>query len=557
MQSTIQLIEILGAGALILWGLRLIKTGILRAFGASLRSWIAKGTPNRFSAALSGLLATLALQSSTATAVITGSFAARSIIDPRMAQAVMLGANVGTAATAFILSFDLHWLASVFILAGVITFSRSELSRGKGVGRAILGLGLMLLALQLLEQATDPLRQSEIVATVLTGLENAPAFALVFAAGLAVLASSSLAVVLFIALLAQSAIVSPALAVVLVAGANLGGAVPAWLAVSAEGVEARRLTVANLLVRCFGAVALLFLADPVAAGLSELVREARFVPVTAHLAFNIVLLVVFLPLISEVGRLARLLVPAPDQAEQPLSHLDYSVLDTPALALSGAAREALLVGDLVRAMLERNMAALSEPNPAARSAISELDDLVDARQHAIKLYLAKLKRSELDPEDERRCNEIVAYAINLEHVGDIIDHELTEIAVKRHRRRVKFSDEGLAEIRSLYETTLDNLQLAQSVFMTRDADLARQLMEAKVKVRRQEFRSFERHLARVQEEDTEAIETSTLHLDILRDLKRLNAYLASAAVPILDELGALRESRLKSGKKQQEQKRHA
>ncbi|TKA98015.1 Na/Pi cotransporter family protein, partial [Cereibacter changlensis] len=247
MESTIHLIDLLGAAALLFWGLRLIKTGVMRAFGAVLRQWISRGTRNRVSAAAWGFLATLGLQSSTATAVITGSFASREIISPRMAQAVMLGANLGTAIVTVLLSRDLHWLGSGFILIGVASFTLSTGSQGKAVGRALLGLGLMLLALRLLGGVTEPLRDSRTVVAMLSGLADAPVFALVFSAGLALLGSSSLAVVLLVMFLAGAGVVPPPLALVLVAGANLGGAIPPYFAVAGDGLAARRLTLANLM----------------------------------------------------------------------------------------------------------------------------------------------------------------------------------------------------------------------------------------------------------------------------------------------------------------------
>ncbi|MEZ5797604.1 MAG: Na/Pi symporter [Paracoccaceae bacterium] len=230
------MIDLLGAVALLLWGLRMIKTGVLRAYGAALRQWIAKGAANRVSAALWGFLATLGLQSSTATAVIVAAFTARDILRPKLAQAMMLGANLGTAIVALLLSTDLHWLGPAMVLAGVTLFNLSTSTRKRNTGRALLGLGLMLLALQLLSGVTEPLRQSATMATVLTGLQNAPAFALLISAGLAVLGSSSLAVVVLVMLLAGAGLVGPELALWLVAGANLGGAIPALLAVQAEGL---------------------------------------------------------------------------------------------------------------------------------------------------------------------------------------------------------------------------------------------------------------------------------------------------------------------------------
>lgn len=545
MHSTIQLIDLLGAGALLLWGLRLIKTGVMRAFGASLRLWIAKGTTNRFKAVLSGIAATLALQSSTATAVITAAFASNGSIKPRMAQAVMLGANVGTSIAAVILSLDVHWFASIMILAGVTIFQLSKFARGKGIGRAVLGLGLMLLALQLVGNVTGPLRESEVVVTVLAGLGDAPVFALILAAFLAFVSSSSLAVVLFVALLAQADIVSPALAVTLVAGANLGGAIPPLLAVLAEGIEARRLTLANLVVRALGAVTLTIFAAPVADLLRVVLRDTQALTIGAHIAFNLALLVIFLPLLGPIGKLATLAVPMPAQPEKGVRYLDDSAIDTPTIALAAAARETLRVSDLVLRMLQGSFDALRKPGPATRSAVSLLDDDVDALQQAIKLYLTRLDRTELDADDAARSAEIMSFAINLEHVGDIVESGLCEVAAKVAKRQVKFSADGLAEIAALYEKTIANMQLSQTVFLTSDPVLARQLVAAKVEVRRLEARSSSAHIQRVRERVPASVETSSLHLDILRDLKRINAHLASVAYPILETKGELDESRLR------------
>jgi phosphate:Na+ symporter len=545
MHSTIQLIDLLGAAALLLWGLRLIKTGVMRAFGASLRHWIAKGTGNRVWAALSGFMATLALQSSTATAVITASFAANGSIQPRMAQAVMLGANVGTAIAAVILSLDVHWFSSVMMLAGVTLFSLSPDARGKGLGRAFLGLGLMLLALQLVGNITGPLRESEVMIAVLTGLGEAPVFALILAAGLAFLATSSLAVVLFVAMLGQAGILPAALGIVLVAGANLGGAIPPFLAVLREGYEGRRLTLANLAVRAIGALALTALSVPLARVLSGIFTDVGTLAIATHVGFSVVLLIVFLPLIGPVGKLAALAIPAPEQPERGVRYLDESALDTPTIALAAAAREALRVSDIVLNMLNASLANLRKPAPAARRTIAGLDDDVDRLQHAIKLYLSRLDNGDLDAEESERATEIISYAINLEHVGDMVEGGLNEGIAKLAKRQVKFSAEGFAEIVALYEKTIANMQLSQTVFMTRDPVLARQLVAAKVEVRRLESLSAKAHLLRVRQRVPAAMETSSVHLDMLRDLKRINAHLASVAYPILETKGELDESRLR------------
>ena len=544
MSATVQLIDLLGAGALLIWGLRLIKTGILRAFGASLRQWIRKGTGNRVMAAFSGLVATIAMQSSTATAVITASFAGHGMVDPKMGQAVMLGANVGTAVAALVLSLDIHWVGSALILSGVVVGGRSSFAVGKGTGRALLGLGLMLLSLRLMASVTEPLRSSVVIIDLLAALGDAPILALMFAGILAFVSSSSLAVVLFASLLLQSGVVSPSLAVMLVAGANLGGAIPPWLAVASDGQEAKRLATSNLLVRCLGSITLTLGAVPFAGLLGQLLPNQSMIAVVAHLVFNIVLLLVFLPLIGPVYRLTRLLLPRSQSSTTAGSYLDETMLGTPSLAMAGAAREALKVGDLVKQMLEASLHGLVNSDPELKAKLSTLEDQVDASQEAIKLYLAKLNPTDLAEEDRRRSEEIISYAINLEHVGDIIHMGLCALAMKKSAGHLSFSREGLAELLALFEKTLENLQLSQSVFLTRDQDLATRLAVAKVEIRRLEAASSTQHLQRVRDRRSEALETSSLHLDILRDLKRINSHLASVAASILEAAGRASASRL-------------
>lgn len=543
--STLILIELLGAGALLLWGLRLIKTGMLRAFGVSLRYWIGKSTRNRVWAVLVGIIATLAVQSSTATAIITASFAARELVPGIMAQAIMLGANIGTSLAAVILTLNLDWLSPLLILVGVVAFNRSRHATGKGIGRAVLGLGLMLLALSLMGQATEPIRSSDTVVFILASLGNAPVFALLFAAGLAILATSSLAIVLFVVLLGQAGIITAELALVLVAGANLGGAVPPYLAVRGEGVGAKRLAATNLVIRALGAVALTALAGFIPPLASDIWPDIGTLALAAHIGFSTVLLVVFLPILRPVTALCEKLMPDRIDAGAAPHYLDETVLSTPALALSAAARETLRLGDMVKHMLETSLAALRTSDPQVHARLATIENDIDRVHADIKMYLARLGQEELDEEDSRRATEIMSYAVNLEHIGDIIDSGLSEIAAKKARRRLNFSDEGRAEIARFYERTYEIFQIAQSVFLSRDPDLARKLASCKTDVRRLESESAERHLERLTAQRTETVETSGLHLDILRDLKRINAHLISVAYPILNDMGALRETRLR------------
>lgn len=541
------MLDLIGAVGLLLWGLRLVKTGVIRSFGVRLRRWIGSGTRNRLLAFGMGLVATIALQSSTATALMTASFAGSGFMSSMMAQAIMLGANVGTSLVTRILAFDLHFLAPLMIALGVFAFGFSHSKPTKGLSRAVLGLGLMLLSLRLLGQATEPMQHSRVLVALMASLDAVPVLAVIVAAVLAIASSSSLAIVLLAMSLSASGTVTPALGIALVLGANLGGAVPPVLGTLRYGALARRVTIGNMLVRLIGCVAVLPFTETVARLLSDISHDPAALVVDTHIAFNILLAVIMLPILRPLSALMRRFLPEAAELDSGPRHLDPNSLDTPALALAGAVRETLRIGDCITTMLQTNLDALRNNDPARSSGIAAMDDEVDQLNSAVKLYLARFNSSALDETDEQRSNEIIGYATNLEHIGDIVDRNLRDMVDKKIRNQLSFSAEGAAEIEELYRVTLENLRLAQSILVTGDLQLARQLIESKVDIRHLEERSAANHMARLRDGMIDSLQTSSLHLDILRDLKRINAHIAAIAYPILKRQGALRESRVMTG----------
>ncbi|WDZ79270.1 Na/Pi cotransporter family protein (plasmid) [Ensifer adhaerens] len=544
MDSAIVSINLFGAVALLLFGLAQVRDGTQRAFGARLKTGLAAGTRDGFRSFFAGLIATIALQSSTANTLMVASFVERDLILPRMAQIVLLGANVGTAVTAWIVALGLGWLSPLLLLCGVIV-GRGGSQMRKGTGAALVGVGLMLLSLHLIGGATEPLRQSAALSAFLALLDRAWPVALIMSAALAVLASSSLAIVVLILSLASSGSLSTGLLIVLVLGANLGGAVPPVLATVNAAPAARRVTLGNLIVRAVGCLLALLLAGYSAFLLEWLPLSHDKLPVDAHLGFNLALALLAAPFARPLSRVTARLVPDPPKAEDGAVFLEQCDLATPVAALAGASREVLGVGDLIERMLIEANNALQQTDPAKLAAISTLEGRVDRVQHEIKVYVSRVGQAEIDDEHRRRAKDIIDYAINLEHIGDIIDKGLLGELAKKVARGLTFSHDGHEELSRLFAITIENLRMAQTVFATRDNQMARRLVEAKEDVRRLERQSAERHLQRLRDGRAESIETSSLHLDMLRDLKRINAHIASVAHPILDQSGLLIDSRIR------------
>jgi phosphate:Na+ symporter len=544
MESTIVMINLFGAIALLLFGLAQVKDGVTQAFGVRLRTGLATGTANGPRSILSGFLATIALQSSTATALMTASFVERDLIRPRMAQIVLLGANVGTAVTAWIVATGIEWLSPLLILAGIVLY-RGQSTTRRGGGAAMIGIGLMLLSLHLLSNATEPMRTSPALAAFIGLLGDAWPVALVLSAALAFISSSSLAVVVLILSLASTGIVSPELIIVLVLGANLGGAIPPVIATHSGPASAKRVTLGNLIVRTVGCLVALPFAGYAAPLLEMLPFGPAKLPVDTHLIFNILLAATAWPFSRMLAGFTARLVPDDVQPDQGPKFLDIQELSTPVVALASATREVLAVGDLIERMLLRASDAFEHNDMSKLAEIPALEKRVDLLQQEVKVYLSKLGRSGLSDENARRSIVIIDYAINMEHIGDIIEKGLLEQVGKKVSLGLKFSDDGYKELRKLFDLTIDNLRVAQTIFVTRDFNLARQMMEVKVEVRRMEKQSAERHLERLRDGRADSLQTSSLHLDMLRDLKRINAHIVSVAHPILDESGLLIESRLR------------
>ncbi|NMJ40618.1 Na/Pi cotransporter family protein [Roseomonas sp. JC162] len=549
MQATQMLAQLLGSVALILWGVRMIRTGVTRAYGAELRRVVGAAARTRLGAFFGGVGATALLQSSTATALIIGAFAGKGLIALPAALAVMLGANVGTTLAAQLLAFDVKWLWTVCVAAGVFLFLGTQQERWRGLGRAIVGLGLLLLALDQIGQVSGALRGSETVRTVMAAMGGEPIVAVLVAAALTYAAHASLSIVLLVMSLSGAGILAAPTALALVLGANLGGALVPWIALSGSSVSSRRVQLGNLITRAAGVLAVLPFVNEVAGFAQVLAGDhAERLVVHMHTGFNVALAIVGLPL---VGLLARLLeriqrdVPETRDTVTP-RHLDDSALEEPAEALACAMRETLHMGDRVADMLHRALPAIEGSELRLVREVEDADNAVDRLYEAIKLYLVQVSRSELTAEESRRYVEILTFTTNLEHIGDIIDKNLMELATKKIRNQLAFSSEGLDEIRAFHTRVEETMRLACNVFATRDVVLARRLFADKGPTRTAEREAAERHFARLKEGRPESIATSAIHLDIIRDLKRIHGHLTAVAYPILEGSGELAESRLRA-----------
>jgi phosphate:Na+ symporter len=540
--GTIVLLDLMGGVALLLWGLHMVHTGILRAFGPDLRRVLSRALGNRLSAFAAGLGLTAILQSSTATALMTASFATEGLVTLTAALAIMLGANVGTTLIVQVLSFNVATAAPALFIVGLIAFRSGGRSRMKDIGRVAIGLGLILLSLHILLDTLAPAEQAPAMRTLLAAVTGDPMLCILIAAALTWAAHSSVATVLLIMSLAYSQFVTAEAALALVLGANLGSAINPLFEGARRGDPASyRMPAGNLLNRLVGIVLFVPFLPLLARELSALQPDMSKMTAMFHIVFNVATAVMFIGLLGPLAKLLERLFPARAATSDPTAprHLDLAALATPSLALADAAREVLHMGDLVEVMLRQVMTALMTNDRALVVQVSRMDNSVDRLDEAIKLYVAKLTGNSLDEREARRAMEIVSFSINLEHVGDIIDKNLSELADKKAKRRLQFSTEGAAELEAFHRHILEDLRVAFGVFMSGNVEDARWLIRDKARLRSVEIAAAERHFERLREARTETLETTSIHLDVLRDLKRIHSHICSVAYPVLEAAGEI------------------
>ncbi|WP_426447037.1 Na/Pi cotransporter family protein [Siccibacter colletis] len=530
------LLHLLSAVALLVWGTHIVRTGVMRVYGARLRTVLSRSVEKKPFAFCSGIGVTALVQSSNATTMLVTSFVAQDLVALAPALVIVLGADVGTALMARVLTFDLSWLSPLLIFIGVIFFLSKKQSRAGQLGRVSIGLGLILLALELIVQAVTPITQASGVQVIFASLTGDMLLDALIGAVFAVITYSSLAAVLLTATLNATGVISFDVALCLVIGANLGSGLLAMLNNSAATPAARRVALGSLLFKLVGSLLVLPFVHLLADAMRQISLPESELVIYFHVFYNLIRCLVMVPFVEPMARFCQRVIADAPEADTRLKpkHLDNTALDTPALGLANAARETLRMGEALEQMLTM-WGNVIRGEPRQERELRKLADDVDVLYTAIKLYLAQMPKEDLTGDESRRWAEIIEMSLNLEQAADIIERMASDVARKSFAARRAFSAEGLQELDALLEQLSDNLKLALTVFFSGDVAGARRLRRNKHRVRILSRRYSHAHVNRLHQQNVQSIETSSLHLGLLSDMKRLNSLFCAVAYSVLEQ----------------------
>ncbi len=542
------LTQLFGATFLLLFAVRMVRTGIERAYGGWFRRMMTSGSSPLHQAPL-GILMAIVLQSSAAVTVLVAGFAGGGVVSFPAGIAMVLGGDLGSALLIQVLSLRHDWLSPLLLVIGGMLFLKTERRALRQAGRIVLGIALILISLDLLRDTMEPIRDSDFLPAIASYLERDYVTAFIAGAVLAFVMHSSVATVLMCVAVVGIGALPMSVGISLVLGANLGSAlIPVWLCRD-YSAQARRIPIANLAIRGSAAVFALFMLNSAMA--AEVLRnlDSAHELILLHICFNAALLLL-IPACHLLEKPMAAVLPEPTDNNPKFDNPQFrSVLSDntdllPEQALAYLRREILRMAGIVAEMLRPVMDIYASPDPERVKTINEQDEVVNAALDGVRRYSAVLPEEALSQKQHKERRALVDYAIALEAAGDIIVKRLLPLAGEMHKDGLLFSEAGKDELEDIHWRVTENLAIATNVLISGDVESARALLENKAEMAKIERRSRKNHLKRLDLGNTESFATSDRHVETAYLLKEFNSWITTVAHPILAREGELLETRL-------------
>ncbi len=531
------LIGLLGGLAIFLFGIKFGGRGLQKAAGGRLRDAVCKLTSNRFLGLTTGVIVTVIIQSSSATTAMMVSFANAGIIHLSQALGVMLGSDIGTTLTVQLIAFRIFDYALLFVILGFVLFI-SKVERYSHVGQIIMGFGLLFFGMSVMASAVGPVKDHPTFAGFMLSIERSAWLAIITSAIFTAVIQSSAATIGLVLTFAFQQVISLEIAIPMVLGANIGTCMTALLASLGGGAEGRRIAWAHTFFKVTGVLLLVPFLGPFTEFIRTTAPGLTRQIANAHSLFNIGAALVFIPFVKPWARLFKFLVKEDEVGVETFKpvYLDPRVLDTPSLALGQATREVLRMADITYNVYSQAIDVFLKNDEALRERLVEDDDKIDALDEAITHYLTMLSQKEMSDREAERAIMLLFIVKNLELVGDIVSKSLMDLALKKIMVSPRFAPEALTRIHEYHMEIEKTFQMAIDSLASMDKKLAREVVERKSEMNILERELHKEHLAILQGRKEAVTETSTVYLDVISDLKRINSYASGIAYAVLGKI---------------------
>ena len=527
---------LLGGLAIFLYGMEHLTDALKIVAGSKMKNLLAKLTTNRAKAVAAGAVVTGTIQSSSVTTVLLVGFVSAGLMSLEQSIGVIMGAGIGTTITAQIIAFKVTEFALAAVIVGFLMQFLSKRDLVKQYGLMVLGLGLVFFGMNLMGDATRPLRTYEPFIGLMQSIER-PLYGILLSASFTALVQSSSATTGVIIVLASQGFISLEAGIALVFGANIGTCVTALFASIGKPRDAVRtalihvsFNVAGVLL-WFSFIPLLAewvtLISPTAEGLVGTAKAAAETPrqiANAHTTFNVANTLIFIWFTPVFAKWVRFLVPdRPERAADGARprFLDASLFDAPALALDRVRLELGRIADRVVEMIQRAPPAILSASVTEIMELRKMDEDVDALYGAVVAYLGHLSRSEMRPRESEMLHNYVEVANYFEAMADVVETNVVEAAQKATKKDVEISDETRQQFNELWYKVMWAVERAAQAVYAGDLDAAAEVIDAKAEVNALIERLQDRLVDRLTADAPHRMETFKIESTLVESLKRI------------------------------------
>jgi phosphate:Na+ symporter len=534
-------IGLFGGVGLFVFGMKTAGWGLQKVAGARLRTILSTLTNTPVKGTVIGALMAATIQSSSATTVMVVGFVNASLMTLSQAIGVVYGANIGTTFTVQLIAFRFADYSLLLVGLGVLLFAVKGNRLVQYLGQSLLGFGLIFLGIKILTDTTEPLRSYPGFVESMVSLSAHPLLGIIIAAVFTGIIQSSAATIGIGMVLAGQGILDLSAVIPIILGADIGTCSTALLSSIGSSREGKRVAVAHLLFNLIGTILvypfiglfhelILFFSGPFTTSISRQIANG-------HMLFKVLNTMVFLPLTPLFRKIIIFMIPIVPELEHPfrVRYLDEQVLETPEIALGQAYKEAERMGRKVSIMLEQTINVFQKGDDLLREKVKRMDNEIDFLNDAITRYLTSLSQGDLTEEQSRREVSLLYIVSDLEHIGDLIDKNLMELARKKIDFGLNFSPEGKRDITLMHEQITEYLKMAIDAFVQDDQETAKAVLHEFPRIDKLENDLRFAHIERLHDGLQETIDTSTIHLDVINSLKQVNSHSANIAQVVVGD----------------------
>ncbi|HPF19776.1 MAG TPA: Na/Pi cotransporter family protein [Syntrophomonas sp.] len=543
----------IGGLGLVLFGLHFMSEGLQSAAGDKIRKVLEKGTRTPLRGVLTGTLVTALIQSSSATTVLTVGLVNAQLLTLRQAIGVILGANLGTTITAYLIGFNLYDYVLPIVALGTFLYLAPKQNYLKMIGQALLGFGILLFGLNLMGEGMKPLTEVAFIMNLMAGIDNQSLTGLVMGIVFTVLVQSSGATIGVLQQLALNGVVTFHQAVPILFGANLGTTITALLAGMGASVTAKRAALTHFLLNIFGLVVFLplFLMGFFEKFIVWLTNMILLIPglggtwaalniklqiAQTHGAYNLCNVIILIPLISALAYLVTQLIPDRDEdADDPYKpkYIDHRLLNNPSVALAQAKRETMQMGLIAYNAFNNAVDYFNNPQEALLKKGEVLENAINRLEREITDYVVLASRKQLSKEESNSASIILQSLNDIERIGDHCDN-IIEQADYATRHQVQLSGEAREEMDNIISVTKDTILLSYRALEKQDKSVATQVLGFEEKIDELQAAYRKNHIRRLNEGVCNG-NNGAVFLDLLVNLERIGDHCRNIAEYVLEQ----------------------